>query len=92
MALATLPNGNLASGSYDSSIKIWNPNTGTLVYTLILHTNTVFALATLQNGNLASSSGDTSICIWNPNTGSILYTLTGHTGSISYGISHITEW
>jgi WD40 repeat protein len=58
----------------------------------MLHTNTVFALATLQNGNLASSSGDTSICIWNPNTGSILYTLTGHTGSISYGISHITEW
>jgi WD40 repeat protein len=62
--LATLPNGNLASGSWDSTIKIWNPSTGSLVYTLTGHTNEVYSLATLPNGNLASGSYDSTIKIW----------------------------
>jgi WD40 repeat protein len=44
--------GNLATGSYDSTIKIWNPNTGTLVFTLSGHTHWIYSLATLPNGNL----------------------------------------
>ena len=62
--LATLSNGNLASGSYDYTIKIWNPNTGSLVYTLTGHTFWVLTLATLSNGNLASGSYDFTIKIW----------------------------
>ncbi len=66
--LATLANGNLASGSYDKTVKLWNPNSGSLVYTLTGHTNTVFTLATLPNGNLASGSDDNTINIWNLNS------------------------
>jgi WD40 repeat protein len=47
--LAILSNGNLASGSADSTVKIWNPSTGSLVYTLTGHTNAVWTLATLPN-------------------------------------------
>jgi WD40 repeat protein len=53
---AILLNGNLASGSYDNTIKVWNPNTGSLVYTLT-------SLATLPNGNLASGSLDSTVRI-----------------------------
>ena len=62
--LATLPNGNLASGSNDNTVKIWNPSTGLLVYTLTGHTSGVITLATLSNGNLASGSYDNTVKIW----------------------------
>jgi len=75
LSIATLPNGNLASGSWDKTVKIWNPNTGSLVYTLTGHTNGVFTLAIFPNGNLASGSYDFTIKIWNPNTGALVYTL-----------------
>jgi WD40 repeat protein len=51
-ALAVLQNGDLASGSSDSSIKIWNPINGTLKRTLNGHTSYVWALTVLQNGDL----------------------------------------
>jgi hypothetical protein len=63
-SLATLSNGNLASGSVDNTVKIWNPNTGSLVYTLTGHSDYVYSLATLSNGNLASGSVDNTVKIW----------------------------
>jgi WD40 repeat protein len=56
--LGTLPNGNLASASSDFTTKIWNPNTGSLVYTFIGHTSGDLASVMLLIGNLASSSAD----------------------------------
>ncbi len=79
MALAALPEGNLASSSDDLTLKIWNLKTGSLLFTLIDHTDVVWSLAALANGNLASGSKDTTVKIWNPNVGSLLYTLYGHT-------------
>ncbi len=57
-ALAVLPNGDLASGSADKTIDIWNPTEGTLLRTLTGHTSIVYALTVLPNGDLASGSGD----------------------------------
>jgi WD40 repeat protein len=59
-----LQNGDLASGSSDYTIKIWNPIDGTLKRTLNGHTNVVYALTVLQNGDLASGSWDKTIKIW----------------------------
>ena len=39
--LATLPNGNLVSGSSDFTIKIWDPNDGILAYTFTGNSDTV---------------------------------------------------
>jgi WD40 repeat protein len=80
--LATLPNGNLASGSIDSSIKIWIPSTGSFFYTLTGNRGSVYSLATLPNGNLASGSLENTIKIWNPNTEYLLFTLIGHTNFV----------
>ncbi len=50
-SLAVLPNGNLASCSWDTTVKIWNPNTGSLIFNLTNHTYVVRILALLPNGN-----------------------------------------
>ena len=63
-ALTVLQNGDLASGSNDLAIKIWNPINGTLKRTLNGHTSYVLALTVLQNGDLASGSFDNTIKIW----------------------------
>jgi len=62
--LVALPNGNLASGSNDMTVKIWNTNNRSLVYTLTGHTNFVRTLVSLPNGNLASGSYDNTLKIW----------------------------
>lgn len=56
IALATLSNGNLVSGSLDHTVKIWNPYSGSLLFPLVGHAQLVTALITLSNGNLASGS------------------------------------
>ena len=67
-ALVVLPNGDLASGSSDDTIKIWNINSGTLKETLFSKdTGDVNALVVLQNGDLASGSTDNNIRIWSNN-------------------------
>ena len=63
-SLALLSNGDLASGSGDNSIIIWNPNNGIKLMTLQVHTLSVISLALLSNGDLASGSYDDSIIIW----------------------------
>ena len=68
-ALVELQNGDLASGSWDNSIKIWNSSTGLLKRTLIGHTSWVSSLAVLQNGHLASGSADRTIKIWDRSNG-----------------------
>ena len=57
-ALAVLPNGYLASGSNDNTIKIWNLTTGIVEKTLYNHTGAVRSLNVLPDGNLASDSND----------------------------------
>jgi len=64
-----LPSGDLASGAYDTTIKIWDSLTGSLKRTLTGHTDGVHALAMLKNGDLASCSDDKKLKIWDYNTG-----------------------
>jgi WD40 repeat protein len=63
-SLAVLQNGDLASGSADQTIKIWDSLTGTLKKTLTGHSDWVRSLAVLQNGDLASGSSDKTVKIW----------------------------
>ena len=44
VALTVFQNGNLVSGSADTTIKVWNPRTGALIQTLTGHTSAVEAL------------------------------------------------
>ena len=66
MSLVVLPNGKLASGSWDKTIKIWSTD-GILEKTLSGHSNWVYSLAVLDNGLLASGSWDETTRIWDEN-------------------------
>lgn len=59
--IVELPNGDLASGSEDKTIKIWDRTTGNVIKTDYFHTDTVTTLAVLKNGLLASGSGKTIV-------------------------------
>ncbi len=83
-SLAVLQNGNLASGAWDNSIKIWNTVENKLIATLKGHTGWIYCLTVLQNGCLASGSQDKTIKIWNTVEKKLIATLKGHTGWIYF--------
>src|SRR5205807_1165088 len=73
----------LASGSDDRTIKLWDPATGSALQTLTGHTDWVRAVAYSPDGKqLASASDDHTIKLWDPATGAALQMLTDHTGIV----------
>ena len=76
-ALVQLADGTLASGSWDKTIKLWDPVSGALKQTLTGHTDAVLALVQLADGTLASGSWDHTIKLWDPVSGTLKQTLTG---------------
>ncbi|KAK1249768.1 hypothetical protein MKX08_009771 [Trichoderma sp. CBMAI-0020] len=71
----------LATGSYDTTIKIWNVETGECIRTLRGHTSTIRTLQ-FDEGKLISGSFDKTIKIWNWHTGECISTLQGHTDGV----------
>ncbi|MFB2836203.1 protein kinase domain-containing protein [Floridanema evergladense] len=77
----------IASGSDDTTIKLWNRETGTEITTLGQSSSNWFAgiksIAISPNGQvLVSGSEDKTIKIWQLNTGKEIHTFTGHSGAI----------
>ena len=64
LALAQLPDGRLASGSQDSTIRIWDVGSGRCLSILERHGDFVSALALLPDGQLVSGSFDKTIGLW----------------------------
>jgi WD40 repeat protein len=77
--VAFSPDGTLlASGSFDKTIKLWNPQTGECIRTLVGHTKAVLSVAFSSDGKcLASTSQDQMINLWNPQTGECIRTFFG---------------
>jgi WD40 repeat protein len=81
--LALLPDGNLASGSEDETIRIWDMTTGETLKILREHKGTIFALTILSNETLVSGGEDCRIILWNILNGNKIFQLEGHTDMIS---------
>ena len=79
-SLALLPNGWLASGSWDKTIKLWDLDQKKEVGTLLGHTSAVLSLKVLKNGHLVSYSLDNTLKIWNPylEGDNLVRTIQGH--------------
>jgi F-box and WD-40 domain protein MET30 len=67
----------LVTGSYDTTIKIWNTETGVLVRTLTGHTMGVKSLV-FDDNKLISGGLDGTIKVWNMRSGENISTYTGH--------------
>lgn len=74
----------VVSGSSDSTIKLWNLNTGQELHTLSGHSQGVTSIALAPDGQtLASGSKDKTIKLWNLSTKEEIYTITGHSDIIT---------
>jgi WD40 repeat protein len=78
--VAFSPDGKtLTSGSYDTTIKLWDVETGKEQATLQGHTGPVYAVALSPDGNsLASGSHDKTVKLWDVATGKERFTMKGH--------------
>jgi WD40 repeat protein len=84
-AVAIEPSGKFAvSGSYDSTLKVWDLDSGRELKTLSGHTKSVTAVAIAPDGKFAvSASDDYTLKVWDFDSGNELKTLTGHTFSVN---------
>jgi WD40 repeat protein len=84
----------LASGSRDSTVKIWDASSGACLQTLKGHRNSVNSVAFSHNSTqLASGSRDSTVKIWDASSGACLQTLKGHSYSVmSVAFSHDSTW
>jgi WD40 repeat protein len=83
-ALAFSPDGKyVVTASEDSTLKLWDPNTGAEVRTLRGHSNIVTAVAMSGDGTkIASASLDHTLRVWDAATGGVLASFKGPTPSV----------
>jgi WD40 repeat protein len=74
----------VASGSLDSTVKLWDVATGRELRTLVGHADSVECVAFSPDGStLASGSKDATVKLWDLESGRELRTLSGHTDYVN---------
>ena len=83
--ITALSNGFAISGSWDNTLRVWNPHTGECLYPpLTGHTSGIRCVAVTEDGLAVSGSDDCTLRVWDLRTGKCLYPpLTGHTERIT---------
>ena len=73
----------IASASWDGTVKLWNVESGDIIFTLEGHTGGADALSFSPDGRtLASGSWDGAVKLWDVESGDIIFTLEEHTGGV----------
>ncbi|KAJ3128957.1 hypothetical protein HK098_003054 [Nowakowskiella sp. JEL0407] len=74
----------IATGSWDTTLKIWSMQSGEKLKTLRGHTDNVNSVAFTTDGRyIVSGSSDKTIKIWVTESGEDLRTLSGHTNNVN---------
>jgi WD40 repeat protein len=69
----------LASGGADRRIRLWNPDTGKIIYTFDGHQESVTAIEFMPNGKILISAGaDRTIRFWDVEQKQLLKTIAAH--------------
>jgi hypothetical protein len=84
ISLAIAPDGvRVAAGNADSTLKIWNDNTGAMLRVLNGHTDAVTSVVYSPDGKtIISGSADGTVRTWDAENGQALRVLKGHAGPI----------
>jgi WD40 repeat protein len=84
-SIAFFPNGDIVTGSVDSSARIWDPATGDTIFTLAgQHQQKLLAVAVSPSGNeVATASADNTARLWKAPLGSTPTLLGGHLDSVT---------
>jgi hypothetical protein len=71
------------SGSFDTTIKAWDPRTGECILTMKGHIDAVASIVLCaKTQQLVSGSYDGTVKVWNSETGELLRTLESHSGAV----------
>jgi len=83
-AIAASPDGTrLATGEFDTTVRVWDSADRTLLLTLFGHSSQVVSVAFSADSKfLASASEDGTVKLWDAETGKALLTLSGHTSGV----------
>ncbi|KAH8797291.1 WD40-repeat-containing domain protein [Flagelloscypha sp. PMI_526] len=82
--IALSPDGkHIVSGSDDTTVRIWDAESGKRLHTLVGHTQSVNSIVFSPDGKrIVSGSEDRTVRIWNAESGKQLRTLDGHTDAV----------
>jgi F-box/WD-40 domain protein 7 len=67
---------HIVSGSLDTSIRVWNAETGACISTLVGHQSLTSGME-LKGNILVSGNADSTVKVWNIVTGQCVHTLQG---------------
>jgi WD40 repeat protein len=79
----------VASCSEDTTINIWNPNTGESIQRYTQHTGWVYGLDQIDEDTLVSGSGDMTIHIWKIRTGQLFKRIDA--GDLVYSVKSLSN-
>ena len=73
----------VSGGGDDTTVRVWEADSGRLLHTLAGHTGGVWAVGWSPDGaRLVSGGDDTTVRVWDADSGRLLHTLAGHTGRV----------
>ncbi|KAJ7696302.1 WD40-repeat-containing domain protein [Mycena rosella] len=79
----SLDSTQIVSGSYDSTVRIWDAATGAEMTKMEGHSSSVLSVAFSPDGtHIVSGSGDETVRIWDAVTGAEVTRMKGHSGTI----------
>lgn len=75
---------HIVSGSLDTSIRVWDVESGNCLHTLMGHQSLTSGME-LRDNILVSGNADSTVKIWDIKTGQCLQTLQGERGFLTLG-------
>ena len=83
VCIGIMKDGRIVSGSWDDTLRIWDPTTGECLQVLEGHSDSINCIGIMKDECIVSGSLDHTLRIWDSTTGECLQVLEGHSGTIN---------